>query len=655
MTGVYHGSVEKVLDGIRKEQLEYGISLGRRAPLHCMHVDCILEIVKAGLKPVIFIGSVNGPESPLYDPVRNPLTVDQQKEQFRHAIEDAGYDESLIITLEDAGDDNEWMRNLAQKLRDNGLYGKSVVHLRSKAADEQKMSDPIRPLSQYTQAFVNSGVSVWHSYNGDPSHDTINASDIRAYDLNNLTVAQRTVIAAPSHLISIARKARDENPDKDMLVDRGIPLTVLDLSFDRMYREAGIRTADVITLAEEKGDLSFKGLSAAATAIVEKIRGPKILDAANGNRPQKPLLFLGDSISPETAAILKRDGMFEVASGSIGKFQSGEPFAEIFYRDPEKFEINQQKIEGAKAIVVQSTAEPVGDHLTHLLEMIHTLKIHGAKEVTAVLPFSALARQDRKFEGRFATVGAELMPKLLKAAGADKVISFTMHSQASIGYYRDVFGDDFTSLSINDILAKHIRSCFPFTSAQVVIGAPDGADKPNDEGQRRACEFITTLHGKFNEKARFKISKVHTADSETKATSLEGDVAGKDCVVVDDLADGGSTLVNAAVLLKENGAKSVTCAITHAVLTKGDATALERLMTRKINGQYAIDSLVITDSIPEAADKVAAFAKQYPDLARKIVILPLGPVILAEVKKQLSAATPVPKNGRKPGKTAAAG
>lgn len=636
MAKAFHGNADDILKGIKEEKAKYGVSLGRRAPMHCMHVDCILEIVKAGLKPVIVIGSTNGPESPLYDPVRNPLTVDQQKEQFRRAIEDAGYSESLIITLEDEEDDNAWMRNLVQKMKDNGIHGKSIVHLRSKAADAQKMSDAIRPLSQYTQAFINSGVSVWHSYNNDPSHDDISASDIRAFDLENLTVRQRGIIAAPAHLISIAKQARQNNPDAALLSALKIPLTVLDLAFDRMRCEAGIQTKDILARAQETGDLSISALAKAATQLVEAVRGPKFPAAANQNTPPKPLLFMGDSVSPETAAILKRDGMFEIASGSIGKFQSGEHFVEIFYRDDEKPTNNKRKIEGAKAVVIQSTAEPVGDHIMHLLQMIHTLKLYGAAEVTVVIPFSAYARQDRPFEGRFTSEGADLLPKLLKTAGADKVVSFAMHSQASIKFYQDVFGDHFTSPSTNPLFVEHIKGKFPFTSSDVVSGAPDGANKPNDEGQKRAWDFATQLRGEFNLSAGFGIAKKHVAASETKITSFTGDVAGKDCVVIDDMVDGGSTLINAAKILKENGAKSVTCCVTHAVLTKGNTTALEKLMTAKMGESYAIDSLVMTDSIPEAAEKVEAFRRQYPDLADKVDILSLGPMILAELKHDLT-------------------
>ncbi|MDD9900243.1 MAG: ribose-phosphate diphosphokinase [Alphaproteobacteria bacterium] len=633
-----YGDADKVKQKLADGGEAFCLSLGRRAPMHCMHVDCVLEIERAGLTPILVIGSTNGPESHLYDPVHNPLTVEQQKEQFRHAIGDVDYNEAHILEIPDYADDNKWMRELVQKTKDIGVHGKAVVHLRSKAADAKNMSNAIKPLSQYTQAFINSGFSVWQSYNADPKNDDINASAMRKFDLNNLTVEQRHQIAAPAYIISIARKAREDNPDKDILAQNNVPLTVLDLALDRLYREAGVRTKDIIAIAKDDNDMSLDGIANAATKLAEKVRG-KIQKPANENTTQKPLLFLGNSVSAETAATLKKDSRFDSVGGSIGKFQSGEHYAELFYGDTAHQKENADRIKGAKAVVVQSTAEPVGDNVSYLLGMIHTLKWHGAKDVTAVIPFAAYARQDRAFDNRLTSVEVDLFAKQLKAAGADKVVTFTMHSQAGVNIFKGTFGDNFTSVPVTEIFSAHLKGKFPFTSSEIISGAPDGAEKPHDEGQARARALATSLTGQFNDKAIFRISKKHVATSETKITSFNGDVAGKDCVIIDDMVDGGSTLVNAAKILKQNGAKSVTCCVTHGILTPGTGTALERLMTAKEGTAPAIDNLVMTDSIPEIAGKIEVFARQYPELAEKIDVISLGPAIQKTLDSQ---ATPAP-------------
>ncbi|MBI3440684.1 MAG: ribose-phosphate pyrophosphokinase-like domain-containing protein, partial [Proteobacteria bacterium] len=498
MKKTFNGSAKKIKQDLRDAHVEYGISLGRRAPMHRMHVDCIMEIIGAGLKPAIFIGSTNGPDSPLYDPVRNPLTVAQQKEQLCQAIPGLNLNKAFIITMEDHVDDKAWLQNLEDKIQELGLGDKSVVHFRSKAADAIQPEGSIKPLSQYTQAFVDQGLAIWQSYNYDTADDQISATDIRSYDLDNLTVEQRNVIAAPDYIIGIARQARNNNPDKAVLKAYTIQLTTLDLAFERIRLEAGISTREIIAAAEKIGEVNGQSLAKAASNLIKLRQAHAKKDK---NLPAKPLLVIGDNVSSEMAACLKQDPAFDIASASIGKFQSDEAFTELFYGEKADFDFNTERIKGSKAFVVQSTAEPVSDSLQHLLEMVHTLKYNGATEVTAVIPFVAFSRQDRAFDSRFTSVAADLFAKQLKAAGADKVITFTMHSQAAMQFYKNAFGDGFVNLATTDIFATDLKQKFYFTSSQIIAGAPDGAEKPQDEGQKRAKELSERLTGKKKKKS----------------------------------------------------------------------------------------------------------------------------------------------------------
>lgn len=661
MKKTVYGNAEKVMEVLSREGVRFGVSLGRRAPMHCMHVDCILDIVRAGLVPVIVMGSVNGADSVLYNPVKNPLTVEQQKEQFRIALAGVSY---KALMMEDYVSDADWMKRLMQMLKDEGIYDSATMHFRAKAADAADANKTShKPLSQYTDVFTAEGVTVWQSYNENPEDDNINASDIRRFDLENLTPAQRALMAAPDYIVSIARAARADNPDKQLLEKYKIPLSVLDLAFDRMYKEAGIGTASIIAAAEKTGEgVTLLSLEQAALALVKERQAQFNMqnDKTTAENvaenvidfpvARKPLLVLGNSVSPEMAKILADSGLFDVAGVSLGKFQSDENFAELFYADKDNVAANASKISGNKAYVVQSTAKPVTDNTQYLLETVHTLKWNGAAEVTAVLPFAAYARQDRAFDNRFTSVAADLMAKQLKAAGADKVISFTMHSQAAIGFYKQVFGEDnFIAVSATDVFAGYLRRKFGETAAkEIVCGAPDGAEKPNDEGQKRANELANTLSGHFNTVAdnMFRISKVHTGVNDTKVTGFSGDVVGKNCVVIDDMIDGGGTMLNAARTLKQQGAGTVTCMATHAILTGGALSALEKLLTAKEGNGYAIDRLVVTDSIPEAAEKIAAFRRQYPALADKVEMITLGDALADVIRNQESI--------KKPAKAAAA-
>ena len=251
MGGVYRGHAEEVKADVAEKGYLFGVSLGRRAPMHRIHVDCIREIEEAGLLPVIFIGSTNGADSKLFDPVKNPLTVEQQKEQLRRAVPEA-YDESRVITLPDTGNEETWFDQFFGVMQKAGFADHSVIHYRTKAADRQKMGEVIRPLSAYMEGFAKRGLPPWESYNRDPADDAVNATGIRSFVLTALTPEQRAVMASPDFVIEIAQKARDANPDRDLLEKHKIPLTVFDLSLSRLWQEAGIGTAAVFAAAQKE-------------------------------------------------------------------------------------------------------------------------------------------------------------------------------------------------------------------------------------------------------------------------------------------------------------------------------------------------------------------------------------------------------------------
>lgn len=614
MTRAFDGKLDtKLAAEMKTAGFEYGLSIGRRAPLHKMHIDCILEIARAGLKPVIVIGSVNTAGDPLYDPLRNPLTVEAQMQQLRDALPPELYAQCTILTLPDQQDDAVWMDSLTQLLADHGMAGKAVMHFRAKAADAAT-SDAARckPLGAYKESLIAAGIGVWQSYNGNPADDHINASDIRGFNLAALTAEQLAVAPHLAKLAEQARVMRLTNPGGKALDKAGVPLTMLDFSLARLYRETGTRTADILKHAKLHGTVSLESLTAATKQTIEHLK-------------RSPMI-----ISPQYAQGYTGQG-FENIPASVGTFQSGETFSELFYGDNDNFEKNAARIKGAHVYVVQSTAAPVGDNVQHLLHMIHTLKFYGAEKVTAVLPFSAYARQDRAFGQRFTSVGADMLPKQLKAAGADAVMGVTLHSKAAMAFYAAAFGRNFTAVSTAPLLAAHLGK-LGLSADNAVVGAPDGGEKLHDEGIARARDVGQSLSATFNESAMFKISKVHTAASETKVTAFSGDVTGKTTVVVDDMVDGGSTLINAARVLKQNGAKDVVCCVTHGVLTAAGGTpALVKLLGAQEGGKPLVDRFVVTDSVPDVAAKVAALP---PELRARVDVLPLAPYLAQQMQAQ---------------------
>lgn len=358
-----------------------------------------------------------------------------------------------------------------------------------------------------------------------------------------------------------------------------------------------------------------------------------------------PLILIGNAAPSATEKSAQKAGITALPA-SIGLFASGEPFVELFPKDSSRFADNTAQIKGRDIIVVQSGAEPVGENTTHLLMMVHTLKLHGAGSVTVVMPFAPFMRQDRAFDARFVSLGAAFFANQLKAAGADAVVTLTPHSQAGIKAYQDVFGAQFTAVAATSLFADAVKTSFGNNPAQVSVGAPDGADKAQDEGQQRARALATALFGRNDDAVLFLIAKTHTGISDTKITAFTGDVQNKNCVIIDDMIDGGSTMINAASLLKAKGAASVTACASHGILS---GNALEKILSARPDGQqFAIDRLMLTDSLPGVEKKLAQLAEQQPQLAARVCIVPATAALLDAAQTHTAKAAPATNNNAAP-------
>jgi ribose-phosphate pyrophosphokinase len=353
------------------------------------------------------------------------------------------------------------------------------------------------------------------------------------------------------------------------------------------------------------------------------------------------LILIGNDTSPTLPAAAASRGI-GIIPASIDSFASGEPFVELFPNDKENAAANATKLKGKDVIVVQSAT----DSMTHLLMIVHTLKSYDAGNVTVVMPFAPLMRQDRAFDARFVSLGAAFMASQLKAAGADAIVTLTPHSQAAIKAYRDVFGDAFKVVSSTQLFAPDIQKRFGNTPATLAIGAPDGADKSADEGQRRARRLAKAVFGRDDDEVMFLIAKTHTGVNDTRIIDFKGDVAGKDCVIIDDMIDGGSTMLNAASLLKAKGAKSVTAFASHGILS---GNALEKILSARADGQnFSIDRLVLADTLPSVAQKIAALAKTQPKLAARADVIATADLLLQAAENEIARTKSPPVHNIRP-------
>lgn len=234
----------------------------------------------------------------------------------------------------------------------------------------------------------------------------------------------------------------------------------------------------------------------------------------------------------------------------------------------------KENVRGEDCFIIQSTNFPANDNLMELLITVDALKRGSAKSITAVIPYFGYARQDRK-TGPRTPITAKLVAKMLETAGVDKVLTIDLHATQIQGFF-DVPVDNLIAMPV---FAKDIATRYESTE-NIVFVSPDVG------GAARARSFAKV----FN-KEIILVDKRRPEAGVSEVMNIVGDVNGKHCIIVDDIADSAGTLCNAADALMARGALSVKAYITHGVLS-GNAFS-------KIDNS-SLCEIVVTDSIYHA-------------------------------------------------------
>ena len=251
------------------------------------------------------------------------------------------------------------------------------------------------------------------------------------------------------------------------------------------------------------------------------------------------------------------------------------------FADMEIFVEVQENVRGEDIFVIQSTSYPANDNLMELLILIDALKRASARRITAVIPYFGYARQDRKTLPR-TPISAKLVANMITHAGADRVLTVDLHAGQIQGFF-DIPTDN---LYAAPVMVRDIRS--RFKNGNITVVSPDVG------GVVRA----RWLASRIDDAPLAIIDKRREQPGESEVMNVIGNVAGRDCILIDDIIDSGGTLCNAAAALAERGANSVVAYITNGVLSGG---AVAKIMASKI------EKLVITDTIvPTEAVRVAA-------------------------------------------------
>jgi len=282
-----------------------------------------------------------------------------------------------------------------------------------------------------------------------------------------------------------------------------------------------------------------------------------------------------------------------LTDASVRRFADEEVFVEI-----------GENVRGQDVFVVQPTGFPANDNLMELLICIDALRRASAKRITAVVPYFGYARQDRK-PGPRTPISAKLVANLVTAAGAHRVLSVDLHAGQIQGFF-DIPTDN---LYAAPVMAADIRAR---------IKGPLMVVSPDVGGVVRA----RALAKRLNNAPLAIVDKRRERAGESEVMNIIGDVAGRYCVLVDDIVDSAGTLCNAAAALRQAGAAEVVAYVTHGVLSGGAVARVEGSQLKE---------LVITDSLAPGA----AVAE-----AERIRVLSIAP-LLAEAIRRIADETSV--------------
>jgi ribose-phosphate pyrophosphokinase len=301
----------------------------------------------------------------------------------------------------------------------------------------------------------------------------------------------------------------------------------------------------------------------------------------------RELKIFSGRANPDLASKICRHLHLEPAAITLGKFPDGENYCKL-----------DEDVRGRDVFLVQPSSPPVNDNLFELLIMIDCCKRASAERITAVIPYYGYARQDRKDEGRV-PITAKLAANLIVRAGADRVLTMDLHAAQIQGFF-DVPVDH---LYAAPVLNEHFNER-GLTGDKIVVVSPD-------EGSiKRALGHSKRLGGKL---AIVDKRRTNALDVQ-QSTIIGGPVEGKIALLFDDMISTAGSIVGAAQLVHQQGAKEIHIAATHGVLC---GPAIERIRSAPV------DSLVITDTIPVPAER------QLPNMIQ----LTVAPLLAEAIKR----------------------
>lgn len=278
------------------------------------------------------------------------------------------------------------------------------------------------------------------------------------------------------------------------------------------------------------------------------------------------MVFTGTANPTLAKKVVKHLGM-ELGRATVDRFSDGEVMIEL-----------QDNVRGKDVFVLQSTCAPTNDTLMEVMVMVDALRRASAGRITAAIPYFGYARQDRRPRSARVAITAKVVANMLTSVGVNRLLTMDLHSDQIQGFFEIPVDNIYASPVLLADLTKQNHQ-------NLLVVSPDVGGVVRARALAKQMGSDLAIIDKRRPKANV-----------AKVMNIIGDVAGRTCVIMDDMVDTANTLCEAAAALKKKGAEKVVAYCTHPVLS---GSAIERINASEL------DELVVTDTIPLRADAAA--------------------------------------------------
>ena len=278
------------------------------------------------------------------------------------------------------------------------------------------------------------------------------------------------------------------------------------------------------------------------------------------------MVFTGTANPTLAKNVVKHLGM-ELGRATVDRFSDGEVLVEL-----------QDNVRGKDVFILQSTCAPTNDTLMEVMVMVDALRRASAGRITAAIPYFGYARQDRRPRSARVAITAKVVANMLTSVGVNRLLTMDLHSDQIQGFFEIPVDNIYASPVLLADLTKQ-------NHPNLLVVSPDVGGVVRARALAKQMGSDLAIIDKRRPKANV-----------AKVMNIIGDVAGRTCVIMDDMVDTANTLCEAAAALKKKGAEKVIAYCTHPVLS---GAAVERINASEL------DELVVTDTIPLRADAAA--------------------------------------------------